>query len=186
MNMTHQVRPKKGETVSGDGVWVKQQGALLFVAVMDGVGHGKLAAEAVERAKKSLESASWNAVGDVMEECHIALKGTVGVCIALLCLNEDSGEASYASVGNIELYCPTNSTIRPCPSPGIVGGRMRKVLTQHFTLEQDDILLLCTDGIQRDFSFVDVSCMSLDDIVDLALSRYGKEHDDATCLAVSM
>ena len=45
-NVAHLSQPKPGEKANGDAVLVRRDGDALMLAVVDGLGHGPIAAEA--------------------------------------------------------------------------------------------------------------------------------------------
>jgi serine/threonine protein phosphatase PrpC len=57
----------------------------------------------------------------------------------------------------------------------------------HLQLEAGDLLLLTTDGVKERFSVEDYPGLLGDTPAVVArqvVQRFGKEHDDATCIAV--
>ena len=60
-------------------------------------------------------------------------------------------------------------------------------ITQVMTLEPGDLIILHTDGVSSRFSAADypsASHHSPEEVARNIIQRYGKNHDDAACIAV--
>src|SRR5437773_2136869 len=90
-----------GQSESGDVHVVRlfQGGALL--GVIDGLGHGREAAEAARIAATTLESRAQDPVARLIELCHEKLKGTRGVAMSLVSFDSARSRITWLSVGNV-------------------------------------------------------------------------------------
>ena len=94
-------RAVANEPVSGDA-WVlkyTREGALLLLA--DGLGHGQLAAEASGKAVATFNQSRDTAPVALLEQIHMALKGTRGAAIAVALVDYERGKCHFGGVGNI-------------------------------------------------------------------------------------
>ncbi len=70
-NVAHVSQPKIGERANGDAVLVRSSGDLLLLAVIDGLGHGPVAAEAAQAAITALNAQKLESpVLDMMHALH--------------------------------------------------------------------------------------------------------------------
>ena len=71
-------RPCLGERVSGDTVVIENRDDILFLAIVDALGHGPQANAVANQAERFLHN-SWSCdVLDTMHRLHSELKGTIG------------------------------------------------------------------------------------------------------------
>ena len=70
---------------------------------------------------------------------------------------------------------------------GVLGQNMRTPREQHLDLEAGDLVLLYTDGVRDRFSADDYPSVfdhAPKDVVRTIVERFGKDYDDAACIAV--
>ena len=90
-----------GQSRSGD-----RQAVVLFpggalVAVVDGLGHGELAAVPAETAIEVLERHAREPVVTLIQRCHERLRGTRGAVMSLASFREADGTMTWLGVGNV-------------------------------------------------------------------------------------
>ena len=69
---------------------------------------------------------------------------------------------------------------------GIVGSKMKAPQIESAQLDESSVLLVYTDGISDRSSFDDYPQLRFQSaaiVADAIVARYGKRHDDATCVA---
>ena len=79
--------------------------------------------------------------------------------------------------------------IRLVSVEGVLGQNMRTPPPQQLALQQGDTLLMYTDGVSDRFSREDYPAMASHAPTKIArniVERFGKAHDDAACLVVSV
>ncbi|GGK92925.1 SpoIIE family protein phosphatase [Nocardia jinanensis] len=182
-------RPLPGQDVSGDRCLVLDlgTGAGLF-AVLDGLGHGAAAAEAVDRATRVLAENRTEPLDVLMVLCHRAMSDTRGAAVTLALFGAE--ETQWLSVGNVESHVLTASPTGPqvsatvLQSGGIVGYRLPALLQpQTVPVRPGDLLLMSTDGVEMEpGQGVDLA-KSTAEIVQELLNRHAKDTDDALVLA---
>jgi anti-sigma regulatory factor (Ser/Thr protein kinase) len=141
--------PKKGQTECGDGWSVRDFGSRQLVCVVDGLGHGPLAALASARAIAVFEAARPDATpAGIMTQAHEALKNTRGAVMAVLALDREAGTADYCGIGNIAAAVHLGNDSKHLLSvEGIVGYRMRATRTHTVAWEPTAVAILYTDGL---------------------------------------
>lgn len=146
-------RPKSGETVSGDHYVVKHLPDRTFVAVIDGLGHGRAAAEAAHIAGTILEIRARDPLDALVRQCHEALQGTRGAVMVVAMFDARTHVMQWLNIGNVEgLVLHPHETDRAriehmLARPGIVGYRLPALAISTVLLRHGDIVIMATDGI---------------------------------------
>jgi len=181
------VRPCFGESVSGDTVVIRMLGQGLFVAIVDVLGHGPEAHELTHVIETYLGRYGNADVSGVMTRLHQHLKGTRGAAVGLCAFDESTGCIEYVGVGNTAIRRIGKAETRLVSKDGVVGQGMRSLLPQTMQLEPGDLVILHTDGVSGRFTVEDypgASHHSPEEVARNIVKRYGKDHDDAACIAV--
>ena len=179
-------RPCPGERVSGDAAFLRPVQGGWFAAVVDVLGHGPEAHELAEEIVAWLERNAQGNVVHTMERLHERLKGTRGAA-AGLCFITESGKLEYVGTGNPTIRRFGSAETRLVARDGVVGHQMRTPHLQDLELEPGDLVLLYSDGVSDRFRLQDYPAIVRHDPPVVARSvvrRFGKDHDDATCMAL--
>ena len=178
-------RPMIGEAVSGDDVVVIHgpDGEVLIV-VADGLGHGAKAREAAEAFCAFVELNASSPLDAIIRDGSRAISATRGAAAALLRIDGGNARLSFCGVGNIELQAASAAAIRPVCMPGIIGRPLRKVLVFDYALREGDLLVAHTDGISSRFHLEEYAALTAPEAAARILAEHGKNHDDATCVAI--
>ena len=181
------VRPCSGEAVSGDTVVIRPLGQSLFVAIVDVLGHGPEAHELTHVIETWLGRYGNADVSGVMTRLHQHLKGTRGAAVGLCAFDESTGCIEYVGVGNTSVRRFGKVEARFVSKDGVVGHHMRSLLPQTMQLEPGDLIVLYTDGVSGRFPAEDypgAAHHSPEEVARNIVQRYGKDYDDAACIAV--
>jgi hypothetical protein len=177
-------RPYPGETANGDAWTVEWHAGACRVAVIDGLGHGPMAAVAAQRAAALLKAHPELMPEEAMRACHAALHGTRGAVIALASIDREARQVSYAGIGNVEAQLwQSGRTQRLVAQRGIVGMTLPTPRSSVYALGQDWVLLLHTDGVSARFAVESVPAVTSPTPAALAtavLEGWGRDTDDAT------
>lgn len=183
---TAATRALPGESVSGDRCLVKRFSSGVLLAAIDGLGHGREAADASKAAVQILDRHAGEPVLDLIQRCHEELRGTRGVVMSLASLTAD-GALQWAGVGNVEGLLVHADAAAAHESlslrGGIVGRQLPPPHVSVLRLSLRDLLLFVTDGVGPQFfgevrSEKDVGLM-----VKNIIGRHWKATDDALVLA---
>lgn len=180
------VQPIPGESESGDAYCIFERDRHAVVAVIDGLGHGKDAAYAALLACKAIEAHQDQLPLTIIEQTHLALRGSRGAVMAVLRIDRDRNEVIHAGVGNIEVRIVNEDRVRrPAPINGIVGHGVRKLRTETFPFMPGDLLIMTSDGISDHY---DIGPGARGDDVQGIANRivlsHGRHQDDQTVLVV--
>jgi anti-sigma regulatory factor (Ser/Thr protein kinase) len=140
--------PIRGEEANGDG-WA-ERGSMdsVLLMVVDGLGHGVLAAEAAREAERILATSNGSSLEQVLQETHLALKKTRGAAEAIAKIDMEKGLVSFAGVGNVSASVVEPGSSRSLASHnGTLGQQMERL--QQFTCpwNKDSILVMHSDGL---------------------------------------
>ena len=183
--------PIKGQEKSGDSYLVETFASGALVAVIDGLGHGREAAEASRVAYDAIRERPFDSVTAILERCHQRMLGiSRGAVITLASLNPKDATLTCAGVGNVEGILfradpeskPRHETV--IPRRGVVGSHMPSLHASAFPIAKGDTLILVTDGIRRGFEGTIRLEQAPQEIADSILKQHALGTDDALVLVV--
>ncbi len=173
---------------SGDYYAVKliHSGALL--AVVDGLGHGKQAAESAKLAVSTVYEYTEDSILSVFARCHEQLKGTRGVVMSLALFNAADRTMTWAGVGNVEgllIRRRIDSATRANSlmlGSGVIGDRLPRVRASIKTVSPGDFVILSTDGIRTGFDEGLNLRSTPQQIANSIMASHKRDDDDALVL----
>ena len=144
----------KGQTECGDGWRVRDLGGRQMICIVDGLGHGPLAAQAAARAIAVFEAARSDAKpATIIARAHEQLKDTRGAVMAILALDREAGTAEYCGIGNIAAAIHLGAQSKHLLSiAGTVGYQVRATRTHTAPWEPTAVAVLHTDGVSGRWS----------------------------------
>ena len=183
--VAHISLPKIGERVNGDAIVIcNGPDDRMLLAVIDGLGHGPIAAEASSAAVTMLKASSLDQpVLTLMQSLNAALKGTRGAA-ATLCLMKGN-KIQICAVGNVQLSC-TNTSIPLVLSPGVLGMRVPRYRVCEAELNKGARLAIYSDGISSRFRAEETRHLAPAEACKLTIERHRKNEDDATILIADL
>jgi anti-sigma regulatory factor (Ser/Thr protein kinase) len=186
LEVAHVNRPCRGELVSGDAVSVTEADGGVLIGVIDGLGHGRDANLAAKTAARFLRKEGSSDLGHLMSRLNDRLRGTVGAAVGLCWIDLTRGRLLYAAVGNTVMRIEGEGNTHIQAVAGTVGLNFKPPRIGSAQLRGDDVLLLYTDGVSDRASIKDypqLRYQAASTVADTMITRYGKRHDDATCVA---
>ena len=140
--------PIRGEEVCGDGWSIRVLAEAIVLMVVDGSGHGALAAEAAREAEQVLAQNTVQSLPELVQEAHAALRKTRGAALAVAKIDTEKGLLRFAGVGNIAASIVSTETSRSMVSHnGIVGQLVTRVQEFTYPWSHDSILIMHSDGL---------------------------------------
>ena len=140
--------PISGEQECGDGWSLRTTLDTALLMVVDGLGHGILAAEAAREAEKIFARAAEMSPTAILNDTHAGLRKTRGAAEAVAKIELEQKRLSFAGVGNISASIVSPGSSRSMASHnGTLGMSMERV--QEFTSpwNHDSVLVMHTDGL---------------------------------------
>jgi phosphoserine phosphatase RsbX len=183
-------RALPGEPRSGDRAVLAAYDGGALVAAIDGLGHGFEAAEAADAAAAVLAEHPDEDPDRLIEACHRALARGRGAVMTLAWFDLVGESMSWTGVGNVEgrlvhagagTRAPTQGALT---KGGVVGYNLPSIRVTGTDLEDGDVMVLATDGIDSGFAQAILAGGAAQDIADRILAAHGKASDDALVVVV--
>ena len=176
-----------GEVMCGDGFDARVERDRARFVVVDGLGHGPLAANAAAHALRACGTLVTASPSSLLEAMHRATSGTRGAAGAACSVDLATGAVSYAGVGNIAgCISATGTPNRGLMSHnGTLGAQMAKVQTFDYVLPMGAVLIMYSDGLRSRWTLDDYPGLRLrhPSIIAALLGRdLTRGNDDATVL----
>jgi phosphoserine phosphatase RsbX len=179
------------EKRSGDAYVVKAGGKKFLAAVIDGLGHGDLAADAAAIAAGILTSRSLDDdLVSLVRQCHEALLRTRGVVLSLALFDAANHTMTWLGVGNVDgLLFRSDPQANPARESllhrgGVVGYQLPPLRPSTTHVGRGDLLVFYTDGIGSGFGKEANPEIAPRQIADMIMTDYNRGNDDALVLAV--
>ena len=181
--------PAPGEIECGDAWSVAQDHLALSAVVVDGLGHGPIAATAAAQAMAVFDQAPFVAPGAYLHQAHESMRSTRGAAAAVARIDFERRMLTYAGVGNISgIIMAANAKGRALPSHnGTIGVQVRKVQEFEFPLPDGALLIMHSDGLQTRWDLANYPGLlaRAPAVIAAVLYRdFKRGRDDATVLVV--
>ena len=140
---------KPGEVACGDS-WIARWFADGWVcAVVDGLGHGIIAADAATAVIEAVRRAPARlSPSEIVEAAHQAAKPTRGAAFGVAVFDEAAGVVRFAGVGNVAAVVVNGAERRHLVSHnGIIGHEYRKLSEFSHPWRAPSVLVMHSDGI---------------------------------------
>lgn len=182
--------PKAGQEICGDAWAVQQADGRLWLTLLDGLGHGPLAADASRTAVAVFRDAAHGAVrpAEVLQRAHTALKATRGAVMAVVLFEPERHQVTFAGVGNI--VCSVQSLAGAqhlLSTDGTVGYNMRLVRENSADWHAGAVFIASTDGLSTRWN-LNRHAGLIDhhpSLIAAVMHRdFGKDSDDSTVVVV--
>ncbi len=181
--------PHPGEEVSGDAWAIVDRGARLDVLMVDGLGHGPLAAAAARRAVAHFCAQPETRPDAMVEGLHDALSRTRGAAVAVARLDTARAVLSYCGVGNIagRLLGADGSSAHLISHGGTAGQSLGRVQLFEHPLPPGALMVLHSDGVATRWNLDDRPGLAARHpglVAGVLYRDYRRQRDDAGVLAV--
>lgn len=176
-----------GQVECGDDWASARSGRWQRLCVVDGLGHGPLAASAAREAISVFgQSREADSPSEILNRCHQALRSTRGAVMAVVAIDTEAGALSFAGVGNINatVYSPAGPS-HLLSTEGIVGYQMRTVRGVERPWSAADTLVMCSDGLSGRWNLARYPGLLERHpvlVASVLLRDFSRGNDDATVL----
>lgn len=182
--------PIAGEHMCGDD-WSLQAGqSSATLTVVDGLGHGPLAAAAARCAVQAVQSRAGTAPAVLLEQIHQALRPTRGAAVAVMELDTVAATLRFAGVGNISASVQGDGPRRSLVSHnGIAGHNMRKSHEVSIPWPHDALVIAHSDGVSTQWILDTYPGLAMRHpalIAGILYRDFGRQRDDATVIVLRL
>ncbi|HMH52798.1 MAG TPA: ATP-binding SpoIIE family protein phosphatase [Candidatus Acidoferrum sp.] len=137
-----------GEDVSGDAWAMEQTATRTVLLLVDGLGHGVVAAEAARQAVRVFRANAGDTPRGIVQALHEGLRSTRGAAAAVTEIDPDRGLVKFSGVGNICAAIFTPGGRRHLVSHnGTAGLAARKIDEFSYPWSPETVLVEHTDGL---------------------------------------
>jgi hypothetical protein len=177
-----------GETVCGDGYFVKELENETQIFVGDGLGHGIYAHEAVETAIEAFKASKESDPADMLRSIHQQVRKTRGLVATIAILDHKEKKWKICGIGNITTRLYHGLEYRNyMPHNGIVGMNIPNTL-KAFEAVQEDLqwIVFCSDGIKTRWDLTRYTSLLKYDAAIMVAAIFkdnARRNDDMTILA---
>ncbi|HET9331658.1 MAG TPA: SpoIIE family protein phosphatase, partial [Steroidobacteraceae bacterium] len=179
----------RGEFECGDAWSIACEAGRHALLVVDGLGHGTLAAAAATAAVAAFGERPFAEPEDAMRELHRQLNGTRGAAGACAILDPEKSQLRYAGVGNIAGVIAVAGAQRGLLSHnGTLGAVMRRVHQLDCPWSAGSVLVMHSDGLSSRWSlaaYEDLAAHHPAVIAGVIYRDVSRQRDDATVLVAS-
>lgn len=145
--------PMRGETVCGDAWSIRrsERGTMLFV--VDGLGHGPMAATAALAGVRCFQSAAALSPGEMLQRIHSALRPTRGAAGSIAEVQTGAGTVVFAGVGNVTgTVVGRDGSRRMVTHNGTLGHSVRRFQEFPYPAVSGALVVLASDGLGTSWS----------------------------------
>ncbi len=178
--------PMAGEEACGDAWSVKRTGAGLCVMVVDGLGHGPLAATASHAAVTAFEASDGTPSTEMMQRLHNALRPTRGAAASVADLPAGADMVAFVGVGNVAGAVVTATESRRMVSHnGTLGHAVKTVKPFTYATQGETLVVLASDGLGTAWSLDSYPGLRLRHpslIAGVLYRDFSRRRDDVTVL----
>lgn len=181
--------PKPGQEVCGDAWATRSVGGRLWVTLLDGLGHGPLAAEAARGAIMGFNGGRIDDTpSDVLKRAHETAKSTRGAVMAVAMFDANNATMQFAGIGNIvAIVAGGGETEHLLSMDGTVGYNMRVVRQTDSVWRLGRVFIATTDGLSTRWNLNKHPGLMLKhpSLIAAVLHRdFSRDSDDASIIVV--
>lgn len=178
--------PQPGEEACGDDWSLSPRGEAAWLCVVDGLGHGTMAASAAAEAMRVFRDRPGADPEEIVRAAHEELRGTRGAAMAVAVLDHQRRTVRFAGLGNITAVIVSGEQSTSIVSyNGIVGHELRRLQTMVHPFPEGAVLVMHTDGIASQWRLGSYPGLvtRAPAIIGAVLYRdFGRQRDDSTVL----
>lgn len=182
--------PVRGEIASGDSYLALPGPSRSLYMVVDGLGHGTVAAEAATRAVDAVQASAQETLTEIMFTTHNALRSTRGAAMSIALIDHKRSLITYAGVGNVSAMVGKSGTSRSMISRnGTLGAVLPTIQEYSYPFETGMMLLMFSDGLTSKCGFggyPGIFNRPPGLIAGLLYRDFTRRRDDATALVAEL
>jgi anti-sigma regulatory factor (Ser/Thr protein kinase) len=169
----------------GDGFATATSNKMTSILVVDGLGHGDLAAEASQRAVETFQNDPFEDARTLVGRMHSHMEGTRGAALALAQIDCETNVLNFVGVGNIASRVYSKYTSTGCVSTqGIIGSNVGTLKQFDYEWHSGDALLMHSDGIRSGAKLDETRLKPATMLAAEIYRDFSRLNDDATVVVV--
>ena len=164
----------------------------VLIAAIDGIGHGREAANAAKTAISVLKERASDPITSLVERCHQRLRKMRGVVLSLASIHASDGVMTWLGVGNVQgVLMRAHSAQGNAQEPlllraGVVGCQLPLLQPTVLPIARGDTVYFATDGVHRAFSETLTALENPQKAADRILRQFQSGKDDALVLVTRL
>ncbi len=178
--------PAPGEDRPGDSWAIGRHSGRHRLLLVDGLGHGPIAAEAAAEAVRLFHAYPEAGPEAMVGRLHDGLRATRGAALAVAEIVPLTSTVRWAGVGNIAASIVSAGGARSLMSHnGIVGHQMRRVQEMTYAWSPDAVLVMASDGLRSQWRLDEHPGLAARDpsiVAGVLFRDFLRGRDDATVL----
>ncbi|GAB4012248.1 SpoIIE family protein phosphatase [Spirosoma sp. KCTC 42546] len=176
---------KPGETLCGDGCYLKMTPSHIKLFLGDGLGHGPEAYAAVQTAITAFRHCPDHRPVDIIRYMHRSVTKTRGLVGSVVVYDVASQRWNWCGVGNISTRLSGAMASKNFLSyNGIIGMNLPATMNDHtLPFERGQLLIMCSDGLQSRWDHTRYPFIHRYDLTILAAALYkdySRQTDDTS------
>lgn len=176
---------KPGETMCGDGCYLKMTPSHIKLFLGDGLGHGPEAHLAVQTAINSFRLCPDHRPVDIIRSIHRSVTKTRGLVGSVIVYDVANQQWNWCGVGNISTRLSGLMASKNFLSyNGIIGMNLPATMNDHtLPFERGQLLIMCSDGLQSRWDHTKYPQIHRYDLTILAAALYkdySRQTDDTS------
>lgn len=182
--------PMHGEIECGDSYLALPGPSRSLYMVVDGLGHGPVAATAAAAAKQAVQDCAQEHLAEIVQTTHRALQPTRGAAMSIAIVDHERSLITYAGVGNIGASVGNQTITRSMISRnGTLGAMLPRIQEYTYPFEPGMMLLMFSDGLTSKCGFSGYAGLANRPpalVAGLLYRDFSRHRDDATVLVASL
>jgi negative regulator of sigma-B (phosphoserine phosphatase) len=181
-----------GQAESGDRHLVRYKEDRVLIAAIDGIGHGREAANAAKLATSVLKERAEEPIVSLVRRCHEKLRPTRGVVLSLASIDTSHGLMTWLGVGNVQGVLMRANTKKRCAQEvlllrgGVVGSQLPPLQAMVLPITRGDTVYFATDGVRSDFGESLSARENPQRAADRIIAQFQNGYDDALVLVARL
>lgn len=180
-------RPIAGESKNGDAILIHSDDDLILFAIIDGIGHGEIAHNISQKIKHFLLENLHADISKLIQDTHKYMVGSEGAALGIGVIYNRN--FYFGSLGNISCKIINDTSLVMVSTDGLLGVRGRTTKVTDKRLENGDVIMMYSDGVDSTFSngeFKNYHLFSSDILAKKIIQQWGSMFDDASMIAAKI
>jgi hypothetical protein len=181
--------PFPGERVCGDAWRAVATADSATLIVVDGLGHGPLAAEAARAVCDAFQARADAAPAAILEYAHGMARSTRGAAASVARIDNSTRKVTFSGIGNVSGWLWSDAGLHPMlGNHGTLGHAFSRAREETYVLPEGGSVILATDGLKSRWEldrYPGLARCSAATTATLIWRDFARGRDDATVAVLS-